>query len=69
MLKPEIPEYIPSETGQYHGCWCLGSFCLQDISSLDIDYADKVVFIISPVPKDRGMLWFYVKAARRPQWC
>ena len=26
-------------------------------------------FIISPVPKDRGMLWFYVKAARRPQWC
>ena len=22
--------------------------------------------IISPVPKDRGMLWFYVKAARRP---
>ena len=34
------------------------------------------VLIISPVPKDRGMLWFYVKAARRPspaarrpQWC
>ena len=24
------------------------------------------VLIISPVPKDRGMLWFYVKAARRP---
>ena len=24
------------------------------------------LFIISPVPKDRGMLWFYVKAARRP---
>ena len=23
-------------------------------------------FIISPVPKDRGMLWFYVKAARHP---
>ena len=22
-----------------------------------------------PYPKDRGMLWFYVKAARRPQWC
>ena len=20
-------------------------------------------------PKDRGMLWFYVQAARRPQWC
>ena len=20
-------------------------------------------------PKDRGMLWFYVEAARRPQWC
>ena len=34
------------------------------------------LLIISPVPKDRGMLWFYVKAARRPppaarrpQWC
>ena len=24
------------------------------------------IVIISPVPKDRGMLWFYVKAARRP---
>ena len=22
-----------------------------------------------PYPKDRGMLWFYVEAARRPQWC
>ena len=22
-----------------------------------------------PYPKDGGMLWFYVEAARRPQWC
>ena len=26
----------------------------------------NIQLIISPVPKDRGMLWFYVKAARRP---
>ena len=25
-----------------------------------------LIVIISPVPKDRGMLWFYVKAARHP---
>ena len=38
-------------------------------------FIENGVFI-SPVPKDRGMLWFYVKAARRPppaarrpQWC
>ena len=24
------------------------------------------VFLYPPYPKDRGMLWFYVKAARRP---
>ena len=29
-------------------------------------FLDEIILIISPVPKDRGMLWFYVKAARRP---
>ena len=29
---------------------------------------NSVVFVLlyPPYPKDRGMLWFYVKAARRP---
>ena len=27
---------------------------------------DRNSIIIFPVPKDQGMLWFYVKAARRP---
>ena len=26
-------------------------------------------YLYPPYPKDRGMLWFYVEAARRPQWC
>ena len=36
----------------------------------------KSWYLYPPYPKDRGMLWFYVKAARhpppaarRPQWC
>ena len=30
----------------------------------------KTNFLLYPLyPKDRGMLWFYVEAARRPQWC
>ena len=35
-----------------------------------------VFLLYPPYPKDRGMLWFYVEAARRsppaarrPQWC
>ena len=27
------------------------------------------LLLYPPYPKDRGMLWFYVEAARRPQWC
>ena len=35
------------------------------------DSRDPGLVILSypPYPKDRGMLWFYVEAARRPQWC
>ena len=29
----------------------------------------NVHLLYPPYPKDRGMLWFYVEAARRPQWC
>ena len=29
-------------TGQYHGCWCPGSLCHQDISSHDIGYVEYV---------------------------
>ena len=25
---------------EYHGCWCPGSFCRQDIISHDIDYIE-----------------------------
>ena len=35
-----------------------------------------LLLLYPPYPKDRGMLWFYVEAARRPppaarrpQWC
>ena len=28
--------------GQYHGCWCPGSLCHQNISSHDIDYVEYV---------------------------
>ena len=28
-----------------------------------------IELLYPPYPKDRGMLWFYVEAARRPQWC
>ena len=27
----------------------------------------KEYWLYPPYPKDRGMLWFYVEAARRPQ--
>ena len=27
------------------------------------------LLLYPPYPKDRGMLWFYAEAARRPQWC
>ena len=27
------------------------------------------ISLYPPYPKDQGMLWFYVEAARRPQWC
>ena len=29
----------------------------------------QCLLLYPPYPKDRGMLWFYVEAARRPQWC
>ena len=32
-------------------------------------WAKQRVLLYPPYPKDRGMLWFYVEAARRPQWC
>ena len=28
-----------------------------------------ILLLYPPYPKDRGMLWFYVETARRPQWC
>ena len=28
------------QTSQYHGCWCPGSLCCQDISTHDIDYIE-----------------------------
>ena len=28
--------------------------------------ASPIVLLYPPYPKDRGMLWFYVEAARRP---
>ena len=39
-----------------------------------VNYQNEVnslplVLLYPPYPKDRGMLWFYVEAARRPQWC
>ena len=35
------PEYSVRSTrvGQYHGCWCSGSLCRQDINSHEIEYA------------------------------
>ena len=37
--------------------------CISDIACV------SNVLLYPPYPKDRGMLWFYVEAARRPQWC
>ena len=49
---------------------------VNDWTRLNFLFAWCAIFFISPVPKDQGMLWFYVKAARRPspaarrpQWC
>ena len=33
---------ISVKVGQYHGCWCPGSFRRQDKSSHDIDYVELV---------------------------
>ena len=33
---------IPVQHSQYHGCWCLGSFHHQGISTHDIEYVEKV---------------------------
>ena len=46
---------------------------LKITSTIDVIYW---CLLYPPYPKDRGMLWFYVEAARRPppatrrpQWC
>ena len=36
---------IPCELGQYHGCWCPGSFRYQGINSHSIYYVRKQVFV------------------------
>ena len=39
-------------------------------NDFNIYFQTYVMYLLyPPYPKDRGMLWFYVKAARRPQWC
>ena len=35
----EVPLAANSRKGEYHGCWCAGSLCRQDISNHGIDYA------------------------------
>ena len=52
-------------------------FLCNDISHwLGASLESDLILLYPPYPKDRGMLWFYVKAARRPspaarrpQWC
>ena len=34
--------YLSWTIGQYHGCWCPGSLCRQDISTHDTDYVEQV---------------------------
>ena len=45
---------------------------------VNIMWVEKITLILNmwgqsllypPYPKDRGMLWFCVEAARHPQWC
>ena len=31
---------LRNQQSKYHGCWCTGSLCHQDISTLDIDYVE-----------------------------
>ena len=40
-------------------CW---KKCLNSAEHMAID----TLLLYPPYPKDRGMLWFYVEAARRP---
>ena len=50
-------------------------YSMANILELSSSYIKPSILSISslllypPYPKDRGMLWFYVEAARRPQWC
>ena len=63
-------------------CWsfCLSLIVLSETGEKMIIYVNflkmKWLFLYPLYPKDRGMLWFYVEAARRPppaarrpQWC
>ena len=64
------PERFPGICRRMHGGISLKFYMLMYLEHLQnwLVYGHGLL-IISPVPKDRGMLWFYVKAARRPQWC
>ena len=55
--------YVPEK-------WTLGFQCGHHYlghESMTLTFCRSLLY--PPYPKDRGMLWFYVEAARRPQWC
>ena len=50
-------------TGELWGVFC------EDFEENWSRYNGTILYLYPPYPKDRGMLWFNVEAARRPQWC